>query len=338
MREARPGMVFTALCVVAAAAIAAVVYSARTRLAEAVPGAHGTIEHGATGAEPQLIYFRTGIVGPDYGKIAHVELRPSGGTATTVENLECEVVHASAATGVCLAAERGVVTSYSMKIFSLGEHQVRTVLPLAGVPSRARVAADGRYAAATVFLTGHGYDSVDFTTQTLIVDLHTDSVLADVESFSFASNGEPFKHADFNIWGVTFAPDGDTFFATLSTQRRHLLIQGDIPSRTARVIYENVECPSVSPDGTRVAYKKRFIRDNAIGWELHVLDLETMAEIPLAEERSVDDQLEWLDDNRVLYSVPARGGVGSDVWVTAADGAGGPSLFVAAAYSPAVVR
>jgi hypothetical protein len=103
-------------------------------------------------------------------------------------------------------------------------------------------------------------------------------------------------------------------------------------------VRDDVECPSVSPDGTRVAYKKRFTRDGRVGWELHVLDLRTMADVALAEERSVDDQLEWLDDEQVLYSVAAAGGVGSDVWRTSADGTGSPGVFLRAAYSPAVVR
>ena len=63
-----------------------------------------------------------------------------------------------------------------------------------------------------------------------------------------------------------------------------------------------------------------------------MLDLETMRETPLAESRSVDDQVEWLDDERVLY------GVDGDVWTATADGSGKPRRFVSDASSPAVVR
>jgi hypothetical protein len=65
---------------------------------------------------------------------------------------------------------------------------------------------------------------------------------------------------------------------------------------------------------------------------LHVLDLETMKETPLAEKFPVDDQVEWLDNDRVLY---ARS---PDTWVVPADGSGAPRKFLSNALSPAVVR
>jgi Tol biopolymer transport system component len=56
---------------------------------------------------------------------------------------------------------------------------------------------------------------------------------------------------------------------------------------------ENVECPSLSPDGTRIAIKKRV--DNVPGnWRLAVLDLSTLQDTLLNDEtRSVDDQGSW---------------------------------------------
>jgi hypothetical protein len=63
-----------------------------------------------------------------------------------------------------------------------------------------------------------------------------------------------------------------------------------------------------------------------------VLDLATGKDTPLAETRPIDDQAEWLDEERVLYRT------GEETWVVPADGGGRPERFLAAADSPAVVR
>jgi hypothetical protein len=86
---------------------------------------------------------------------------------------------------------------------------------------------------------------------------------------------------------------------------KHYLVKGDIATQTATVLRENVECPSLSPNGTRIAYKKRLQSGDRVVWELHVLHLASGRDTSLDEERSVDDQLEWLDNERVLYALPA---------------------------------
>jgi len=154
-------------------------------------------------------------------------------------------------------------------------------------------------------------------------------------------NGAVIKTADFNFWGVTFTPAARQFYATLSTAGEHLLIRGDIATRRAEVLHENVECPSLSPDARRVAYKKRLLMDGRIVWQLHVLELGSGREIPLAEKRSIDDQLEWLDDRHVLYSVPSAddgSSPGTDVWSAAIDSKSAPVPFMRNAYSPAAAR
>ena len=81
---------------------------------------------------------------------------------------------------------------------------------------------------------------------------------------------------DFNFWGVTFsAEDSNRFYATVRSAGKTYLLEGDVGERTMTVLRENVECPSLSPDGTRIAFKK--LTDGLIGqWRLHVLDLATM--------------------------------------------------------------
>jgi len=114
----------------------------------------------------------------------------------------------------------------------------------------------------------------------------------------------------------------------LESAGKQYLVEGDVEARTARVIHEGVECPSLSPDGRRIAFKKRHDRQ----WQMSVLELASGRETPLAETRGVDDQVEWLDDRRILY------GLQGDIWVVPADGSGKPRGYLADALSPAVVR
>ena len=234
-----------------------------------------------------------------------------------------------------------MVTSYAAELFDAKTFDKIGSIPLRGSPSRCRVSKDGRLAASTVFVTGHSYTSLNFSTQTLILDAQTATILADVESFSVLRDGQPFRNQDFNFWGVTFTPKGDQFYCTLSSQGKHYLVKGDIPSQTATVLRENVECPSLSPNGTRIAYKKRLQSGDRIIWQLHVLHLASGRDTALDEERSVDDQLEWLDNERVLYALSANEAATSastNIWVAAADGSRAPELFLTNAYSPSVER
>jgi hypothetical protein len=150
-------------------------------------------------------------------------------------------------------------------------------------------------------------------------------------------DGQPFREVDFNFWGVTFARDSNRFYATLSSGDVKYLVEGDVEARSARVIGRDVECPSLSPDNTRVAYKKAYKDSRGVGWTLHVLDLASGADVALgAETRSVDDQVEWLDDAHVMYHLPSSRG--ADIWVMAVDGVTSPRILIPLAYSPAVVR
>ncbi len=294
----------------------------------------------AAPAVPLRIFFRYTGLDAHYGKLAYVD----GPTSDRkfAEAISCEVAYIAGGHGICLAAKRGVFTTYSGKMFDAATFATLAEFPLQGVPSRNRLSADGTLAAYTVFLTGHGYSSVDFTTQTIILEAPSAKVVADLEmDFVVTRDGQTIKEQDFNFWGVTFSPDSKLFYATLSTGGKHLLVRGDIAARTMEVIHENVECPSLSPDGKRIAYKKRFTIDGRLVWQLHVLDIATGKETALAEQRSIDDQLEWLDSAHVLYSVPegdGNSGGGTDIWVASTDGKNKPRLYLSSAYSPSVAR
>jgi hypothetical protein len=289
---------------------------------------------------PIFVYFRNTAQDANYGKLARIAIAP-GAVPEIVGGMNCEVVHVSAGAGVCLSADRGVVTTYAAKIFDAHTLETRMTLPLAGLPSRTRVSKDGRLAATTVFVTGHGYDSVDFSTETLLIDLRERKVLGNVQDFTVTREGQPFAAEDFNFWGVTFVGDGRHFYATLSTAGEHYLVRGDATTKTATVIRPGVECPSLSPDGKRIAFKRRRPAGANVEWQIMVLNLATGEERVLSEQRTVDDQLEWLDDRTVLYALPAserRGAAITDVWSVRIDRAQPARRLLTNAYSPAIDR
>jgi hypothetical protein len=263
--------------------------------------------------------------------------RAEGGRRAT--DLSCERVHFAAGHGVCLIAGRPLLSSYSAILFDSTFRSSRSI-PVGGVPSRTRVSPNGRLAAITVFVEGHSYADANFSTETSIVFAESGQPLvANLEELRVLKDAQPFREADFNFWGVTFAADNRHFYATLGTKSTTYLVHGDVEAKTARVVREHVDCPSLSPDNTRLAFKKPYFVGNSPAWRLHVLDLSTSQETALAETRSVDDQVEWLDDANVLYGVADGTAAGSsDVWVVPADGRGRPEIFLKYAASPAVVR
>jgi hypothetical protein len=257
------------------------------------------------------------------GRIFVVE---DGKVTRRSEDLACERVYYAAGHGICMGvAPSGV--DYTAKIFDANFQTLHTI-DLTGLPSRARVSADGRYGAMTVFTAGDSYLSspTAFSTRTTILDMETGRQIGQLEQFKVTKDGKPFDAVDFNFWGVTFAEDPNRFYATLATGGHHYLVEGDIADKSMQVLRDGVECPSLSPDDKQIAYKSRIGSENR--WRLHVLDVETLEDHPVAEERSIDDQVEWLDDDTLAYSD------GTDVYTVPADGSGEPRLLVKDATSP----
>lgn len=286
-------------------------------------------------AQPHLV-FRSTALGANYGQVAVVPLAAPGGPRAFTR-ASCERVYATPADAVCLSADRGLVTTYRAELLDSSWAPVRS-LPLTGVPSRARLSRDGSLVATTTFVFGDSYANPgQFSTRTIVT--RTDGeVVGDIEKFRLTVDGKVVTAADRNFWGVTFVDD-DRFYATAASGGKTWLVEGSLSRRAVTALHGDVECPSLSPDRTRIAFKKHG-KLPAGRWRLAVYDLASGTETMLAEERSIDDQVEWLDDSTVVYGLPRAdaGSASSDVWAVPADGSGTPRTLVPDAWSPAVVR
>lgn len=337
----RPGarvVAVAVLCLVVAggavAHLAAQRRTAQARVAAAPPVAVTSLDEVRRG--PHVV-FRSTAPGPEYGLVAAVPVEaPDGPRAFT--DVACDRVDATAAAASCLRTVRGVVTRYEARLLDTDWQTVQT-WPLPGLPSRTRLSDDAALLSSTSFVTGHSYASVGFSTET-VVHRADGSSFGNLEEFALTVGGEPFTALDRNIWGVTFIDD-DAFYATAASQSAGAtwLVRGSLSARTLEALRENVECPSLSPDGTRVAFK-RDVGDGATPyWAIAVLDLATGAETVLAEERDVDDQVEWLDDDTLLYGMPREDDMGvTDVWAIPARPDAAARVLIPQAWSPAVVR
>ncbi|MFF4354541.1 TolB family protein [Streptomyces sp. NPDC001530] len=331
-------VLISALVVLAGVATASVLHaSARAdRRNQTQPGGP-TITAGTvalTGDSGRMI-FRNMAWGPHRDELTTVAASDPAGPRTA-SKVKCLRFYAASGTGVCLQALHGAVQdTYRAVVLDAHLHETaRYDVP--GIPSRARVSPSGRYAAWTAFVGGDSYAGTAFSTRAAIVDTRTGKLTPSLEAYHVVKDGHPYRAADVNFWGVTFAADDRTFYATLATKGKTYLVRGDLRTRRVTTLHTNVECPSLSPDGTRIAFKKRVkgLPQDA-PWHLYVLDLRTMRETPLAESRSVDDQAVWRDDHTIVYALP--GDYGADLYTVPADGTGKPRRISTAAVSPAYV-
>jgi hypothetical protein len=298
---------------------------------------------------PHLV-FRNMAPGPEHGALSFASLEPQG---TSLEpqgrryttNIFCQRVYFKADTGLCLTLEQRPRIRERAYLFDAAL-AIRERLDLPGVPSRARVSPDGHLAAFTVFVGGDSYAKLGFSTRTRIIAAGTGHTIADLEEFQVLKGGAHLTAPDFNYWGVTFSRDGVTFYATLGTNGQKYLVRGNLRSRQVEVLRGGVECPSLSPDERHIAFKQE-VSPGSRSWQPAVLGLSDLDETRLPEARSVDDQIEWLDDAHVLYgiregigTIPDRDGVRrprANIWMLAADGTGSPKLFLEDGESPAIV-
>jgi hypothetical protein len=256
---------------------------------------------------------------------------PSGPMA--VSDVECVRVYAAGGTGVCLRQDSAwtySLVTLSSSLEATGSFRIQ------GLPNRARVSDSGRMVSWTSFISGESYNRGGFSTRTGILDTRTGERVMSLESFEVTLDGQRDDDLDHNVWGVTFAADDNRFYATLSTDGERYLVEGDFAARTLRTLARNVECPSLSADGTRIAFKQAIDNDPRKGWRLSVLRLADLSVTQLAETRSIDDQAAWLSDDTVAYTVRDSAGTPS-VWSVPADGSGSPRKLRDDAESPSAL-
>ncbi len=286
-------------------------------------------------AAPRVV-FRNSALGNDYGRLAAVSLSNPGGPRA-IYDISCERAYATAESGICVTATRGVAQSYGVSMLGPQLTPISST-ELFGLPSRARLSQDGSLVATTTFVTGHSYAQATFSTETII--RRNGKSLGNLETWDATIDGNSLTAADRNFWGVTFSRDDDTFFVTGASGGTTWLMKGSLSAKRLTALRTDAECPSLSPNETKIAYKKRLGSKKPGVWRIAVLDLATGQETLTADTRSVDDQVEWLDDNTLLYAMPRTGAdaTTSDIWAVPADGSGAANVFIAQGSSPAVVR
>jgi hypothetical protein len=232
-----------------------------------------------------------------YGRLALTQLEDGGPGERLVTGEDCERVDFAAGRGLCLGNAGPV--GFKAKILD-GALQQTASMRLAGIPSRTRVSPDGRYGAVTAFVSGHSYADVgQFSTAATLIDLERGKKVGDLErDFTITLDGRPATARDRNFWGVTFSRDSDRFYATMATDGKTYLIEASVSRRTGRVIHENVECPSLSPDEARIAYKKA-VGHNPPVWRFHVLELATGPRDPAVGRTAARQQSSALSVGRV---------------------------------------
>ena len=282
---------------------------------------------------PPFVIYRA-LAPPDvYGRVALASLSPEPEARTSM--LQCARLHYAGGGGLCAAQEsaRGAVRNV-VYVFDPMLRRTRRVA-LDGIPTRLRVSPSGRIGAITSYSEEETDAGERLVTRTRIVDMRRGEVTADLGEFHVDNLHLPPIRGHVDVAGVAFERGDDRFFATLATETERYLVAGSLRERRLTAIRTGVASEGLSPDGRRLAVKRLLPERGR--WQLAVIDLSTWQEHDLLQgPRSVDDQVDWLDDEHVMYH--DADGEGTALWMLPVDGNNGPRVLLKDAYSGAVQR
>jgi len=276
---------------------------------------------------PHLV-FQNVVRNEDYAATSLVPLDSPGGMRVATD-LVCERVHFAAGHGICLGAEHAAESSYFAAVFG-ADFAPAARIELGGAPSFARVSPDGRLAAAS-FQTSPPTELAPIApSETWLLSTTSGEVVADLADFDLVRDGVAVTEPEVDYWGVTFKRDGDGFYASVRYGGNIYLAEGSIAAQRLNVLLGGVSAPSLSPDQTRLAFAS-LVSSVGPTWRFHLLDLSTGADSALPETRSIDDQMEWMGSDQLLY------GLSTDIWSVSSSGQTAPQPFLFGGLSPAVV-
>jgi hypothetical protein len=247
----------------------------------------------------------------DYNRVELITVDPQTRQplTRTPTDMGCARVHASEAGNVyCFTrVQPGKPKYYTGATGYVFDPQMKlttTHTERKGSVSRARFSRDGRYIANTAFTAGHSYLGVggtSFSTATFIGSATTPRKDDNLQLWPIAYQGKTVTSVDLNLWGVTFDPaNSDRFLVTAYFNGKPHLAEGSVQARKINVLRPGVECPAFSPDGKRIAFKKRV---SPTQWIPALLDLASGVETTFNIEESVDDQIEWFDNSTLIFEL-----------------------------------
>ena len=241
--------------------------------------------------------------GEDYGRLA---IRHADGSRTLLER-ECTRVHIAAERGVCLSQIDGVVTSFATSFFDPATPETTIKSYASALPSRARISPDGRFSSVTAFISGASYEDIGGGSSTIVTIDDIDgsgNTLTSLVQYEVDSDDPRYDNLEPQYWGMTFAND-DEFYVTGFFGDEPEVMRGSIETQTLVPTGWDGSCPSLSPDGKTIVFKEPRLDG---GFSLAAVDIESGRRWVINESKSVDDQVEWLDNDTILYAVHPDGG------------------------------